>query len=236
MKIIGHRGAASLAPENTISAIYAAIEAGVDGIEVDIRVTADKQIVLSHDPDFSRTCLNDSKISETPISTIQKLQTIEGEPIPSLKKTLSITGTIPLYIEGKGKGWARPLAKLIKNSPNKSSYTVISFNHYELSSFQTLCPDIKVYVIESRNGFDAINAARIFGFDGIDINYWTLNPLVYWLAHRHNLDICVYTVDNTWVASFLQILYPNIKLTTNVPHKMQFLRPRKLRIKKSKTK
>lgn len=49
MKIIGHRGARGLAPENTLSSLQAALDAGVDAIEIDVRVTADARVVLSHD-------------------------------------------------------------------------------------------------------------------------------------------------------------------------------------------
>ena len=46
MLIIGHRGAAGLAPENTMAAIAAGIEAGSDMIEIDVRLTRDNQLVV----------------------------------------------------------------------------------------------------------------------------------------------------------------------------------------------
>ena len=48
MILIGHRGAAGLAAENTIAAIDAGLAAGVDAVEIDIRVAADGTPVLSH--------------------------------------------------------------------------------------------------------------------------------------------------------------------------------------------
>jgi glycerophosphoryl diester phosphodiesterase len=47
--IIGHRGAAGLVPENTISAFQRACEIGVDAIELDVLLTADNNIVVHHD-------------------------------------------------------------------------------------------------------------------------------------------------------------------------------------------
>src|SRR5260221_13125759 len=49
MKIIGHRGARGLAPENTLLAIQKAIEFGADEIEIDVRVSQDSMPVLHHD-------------------------------------------------------------------------------------------------------------------------------------------------------------------------------------------
>ena len=52
---IGHRGARSLAPENTLAAFSKAWDLGADGIEVDVRVSADGQLVIHHDQTPART-------------------------------------------------------------------------------------------------------------------------------------------------------------------------------------
>lgn len=54
-RAFAHRGASCMAPENTMLAFRLAIEAGVDGIETDARLTADGEIVLLHDADLART-------------------------------------------------------------------------------------------------------------------------------------------------------------------------------------
>lgn len=59
VKIFGHRGCRGLMPENTIEAFNKAIELGVDGIEWDVVVNKDKQLVISHEPYMdSKYCLN----------------------------------------------------------------------------------------------------------------------------------------------------------------------------------
>lgn len=50
MHIFGHRGASADAPENTLAAFLLAAEQGADGIELDVRLTADQQILVNHDP------------------------------------------------------------------------------------------------------------------------------------------------------------------------------------------
>ncbi len=54
-KIFGHRGASSIEPENTMKAFQQAFEDGADGIEFDVRLTADKQMVIIHDSLINRT-------------------------------------------------------------------------------------------------------------------------------------------------------------------------------------
>lgn len=52
---IAHRGARSLAPENTMPAFAKALEVGADGVETDVSVTADGELILVHDTTFNRT-------------------------------------------------------------------------------------------------------------------------------------------------------------------------------------
>ena len=49
MKIIGHRGAKGLAPENTKASIQAALDNHVHEVEIDLRVTKDNAVILNHD-------------------------------------------------------------------------------------------------------------------------------------------------------------------------------------------
>lgn len=234
MQIIGHRGAAGLAPENTIAAIKAGLAAGVDAIEFDIRATADGHLVLSHDASLERTHGVDRKVHHLPVDEVKLVRSDSGHAVPTLKEAVKACGTVPAYIEGKSGNWAKPLARFLKKHGNTSQFTVMSFSHEELSVFRKLCPEIPTLVLEHQNPFDAINAARIYGFDGIDINHWTLNPLTYWLARRHRLAIVVFTVNRPWVASFIRAFYPGVALTTDVPNKMQFLRPKPVRARKKR--
>jgi glycerophosphoryl diester phosphodiesterase len=232
MKVVGHRGASSLALENTVASIKAAKAAGVDAVEIDIRVTRDGELVVCHDSSLERTYKVNKKISELKKSDIATIKSPEGHPLPTLAAALKAAGSTDVIIEGKSSGWSKPLANYLKANPKRDKYIVISFNHHELFNFSQHCPDVVTFVLEHRNPFDAINAARIYGFDGIDVNYWTLNPLVFWLARRHGLSVAVFTVNKPWLASFVRFFYPGIYLTTDVPQKMQFLRPKELRQKR----
>ena len=60
--VAAHRGWCSKYPENTMEAIKAAVEVGVDQIETDVRVTKDGELVLFHDPTVDRTTNGTGKV------------------------------------------------------------------------------------------------------------------------------------------------------------------------------
>ncbi len=225
MKVIGHRGAAGLALENTLESIKAAKAAGVDAIEFDIRMTADGHFVLCHDTTVSRVSEHDHAIREIAAEHIGDILLLNGETLPTLGQAIDAAGETPVVIEAKGSNWAEPLAVFLKDYAGKPM-SVISFNHQELAVFATLAPKIPTYNIEKTNAFDAIQTATQNRFTGIDLNFWILNPLTYMMARRKKLEIIVYTVNSPWIAVFLRILFPKIAITTNNPHLMQFLRRR----------
>jgi len=107
--VVAHRGSSGTAPENSMSAIREAISAGAQMIEVDIRVTADQQVVLFHDSTLERTSDGHGKIHNLPLAEIQNLdcgswfdQRFGGEQIPLLREALAlIQGRCYLNIEIK---------------------------------------------------------------------------------------------------------------------------------------
>ncbi len=223
MKVIGHRGAAGLALENSLEGIKAGISAGVDAVEFDIRLTADRNFILCHDASTGRTCNEDLAISEHTLERLQKIQLNNGEHPASLDEAAALCSNTLMIIEAKGGEWAEPLARFLGSQPNLKTY-VISFHRDELKLFHELLPYVPVLAIERTNAIDAIQTARQRGFTGVDLNFWLLNPLSYVLAKYHKLDIIVYTVNSRFIAQFLRMLFPKIWITTDVPQYMQFVR------------
>ncbi|SRR6266516_1052121 len=91
MKVIGHRGAAGLAPENTFAGFDLALEMGVDGLETDVQKTKDDKLVLFHDDRLDRTTNGRGVLQETPWHELQQLDAgswfdakYTGEQIPLL--------------------------------------------------------------------------------------------------------------------------------------------------------
>lgn len=108
--IVGHRGAAGKAPENTIASINLAEKLGANVIEIDLRQTKDGVPVAIHDSDVDRTTDSSGEVSDYTFKEIQKLdagswfdEEYAGEKIPSLEEVIqSLNDTTVLIIEFKG--------------------------------------------------------------------------------------------------------------------------------------
>ena len=90
---IGHRGAPLLAHENTLSSFKKAIEAGVDGIELDVQQSSDGKLVVFHDWDLSNLTGSDKKIeslSSIDISNITFPNESEKKCIPLFSEVVEI--------------------------------------------------------------------------------------------------------------------------------------------------
>ncbi len=226
MKIAGHRGAAGMALENSLEAIRSGIRAGVDAIEIDVRQTASGDFVLSHDASISRVSNKNYNIPQENTDTITSVIMNNGEAVPTIEQAFVEAKDLPILLDVKGSNWAKPLAIVLKQHQDKN-VSVIAFNHPELSKFHQLLPAIPVFAIERTKPFEVITDAKQYGFNGVDFNFWILNPLTYWLAKRQGLSIIVYTVNHVWIGRFMRLFFPDITLTTDVPHKMQTLRSSK---------
>ena len=89
---IGHRGAPSLAHENTLSSFTKAIETGMNGVELDVQYSADKQLVVYHDWDLDTLTGTDKRIEKTPYSEIEKIRfnNKDSNKIPLFDEILDI--------------------------------------------------------------------------------------------------------------------------------------------------
>ena len=102
MKIIGHRGVQSHAFENTIESIKKGVEMKLDMIEIDIQMTKDNVIVVSHDNFLYRLLKQSLFIDEITYEELQKYNLQNGEKIPKLNEIIELINTdIVLNIEIK---------------------------------------------------------------------------------------------------------------------------------------
>ena len=89
-------------PENSMTAFRLAVEKGY-GIELDVHLTRDRQIVVHHENSLKRLCGEDKLISETPMGELLGMRLIDtDERIPTLAEVLDLVrGQVPLIIEVK---------------------------------------------------------------------------------------------------------------------------------------
>ena len=103
MLIYAHRGLSGRYPENTLLAFREALAAGVDGIELDVHVTADGIPVVIHDRDVSRTTNGSGNVDAMTLASLQTLDAGSGEHVPTLAEVLWLVGeSVHFDIEIKG--------------------------------------------------------------------------------------------------------------------------------------
>jgi glycerophosphoryl diester phosphodiesterase len=108
-EIIAHRGFSAEAPENTISAVVAAIKAKADRVEIDVQLSQDGTVYLMHDSTLLRTTGINNRLTNLNDEEIEQLdagswfsEDFEGEKIPKLSEVLEVCkGKISLKIELK---------------------------------------------------------------------------------------------------------------------------------------
>lgn len=99
--IFAHRGASTLAPENTLSALREAIAMGADGVEFDVHLSGDKVPVLFHDSSLRALTTTYHSIHSTPFAALQSLRVGApefNERIPSLDDALRMLSDSSLRI------------------------------------------------------------------------------------------------------------------------------------------
>lgn len=136
IKVIGHRGAPGIYPENTISSIIKAIELKVDGVEVDVRSTSDNVLVLFHDEKLDRLIGVSKYLSEVTYDYLSKLK-LRGERIPKLDELLPLIkhhSNIMFFIEIKEPGIIFNLLKMLEDNGIKDNVALISFYHNVLKT------------------------------------------------------------------------------------------------------
>ncbi len=102
---IAHRGLHSRdksVPENSLPAFTLAVDAGY-GIELDVRLTKDEEVVVFHDDDLARVCGVNARVDEKTLEELKRLRLCgTAEPIPTLREVLDLVdGGAPLVIEVK---------------------------------------------------------------------------------------------------------------------------------------
>lgn len=95
--VIGHRGAAAYAPENTLESILTAVEMGIKWVEVDVKLTKDSVPILFHDDDLDRTTNGHGPVANMTFNDIRDLEagswfsdSFAGIKIPTLEETIDI--------------------------------------------------------------------------------------------------------------------------------------------------
>jgi glycerophosphoryl diester phosphodiesterase len=96
-RVIGHRGAAGHAPENTVVSLETASRLGARWVEFDVKLAAGGEPILFHDDTLERTTDGQGKVAETPLARLKELDAgawyqarFKGERVPTLEEALVV--------------------------------------------------------------------------------------------------------------------------------------------------
>ena len=199
-RIFAHRGASSLAPENTIAAFAKAMEVGARWFEFDVDITGDGSLIVIHDDTLDRTTTGSGSYYQLGFSDIRRLDagrwfsdTYRFERIPEATDVLAFAHAQQMGANLEIKpcaGGDRLRERLIEA-------LVSSFDHELLAAFHEACPTVALgWLIERaseewREGAAALGATAIHpGVEGLtasdvramrdagfEVNVWTVNDV-----------------------------------------------------------
>lgn len=149
--VVGHRGNAAHAPENTIESFRQAVEIGVDALELDVRLSADGHVVVIHDPTLDRTTNHTGPVDRLTLADLQRADAgarftrdggeawpyrEKGIVVPTLDDVLATFPSMPLLIEIKAPAASRVARAIIERHNATQRCIVASFDESAMDAFE----------------------------------------------------------------------------------------------------
>lgn len=198
MKIIGHRGGtAEKNQQNTLNAVKAAIQNGLEAIEIDVRVSRDNVVLLNHDDHVE----HDGQSLLIRTSSFKQLKDLKSD-ITTLSEVFSIAQSkLKLLIEIKPVEPVGPVISVIRQALNHGwqakDIQLCSFDLSILKALQQDLPQVQLAVSESWSGVRATHRARSLKTKSLIMNQrWLWIGYVRPLANR-GYDIAAYVVNDS---------------------------------------
>lgn len=220
IKVVAHRGLSSKYPENTLIAYEAALQLNIDYLEIDIHKTADDKLVVIHDDSVDRTSNGTGKIKDYTMEQLQQLdyglwkgESYRGQTILEFKDVLKLVKQYnkKLLIEIKKPeqypGIEQLLLKQLKEAQVQSSNIVIqSFDIESIKKIYATGVNYKLGVLISakKYWYRRPNFKKIATFAHfINPNYKLVTTKFVATAHKYNLEVMPYTVNDKVISAKL---------------------------------
>lgn len=206
-KIIGHRGGAVGYPENTLAAFKKAVELGADGVEFDVQLTKDEEVVVIHDELIDRTMTGSGLLKDYTLKELKEMSAGEfynadfkDEKIPTLTEVLEVVkGLEIINIELKNylpyPGLEEKVLKLVDQFELRDQVIISSFNHYSLQKVKKLQPEIKTGALLMSKMINPSDYAFKRGFDALHLQFLTADRKIIKKSHFMGVQVNVYTVN-----------------------------------------
>jgi glycerophosphoryl diester phosphodiesterase len=247
MKVIAHRGASGLAPENTLAAFKAAVDLGADMIELDIRPTKDQKAIVFHDSKLNRTTPLNGKVRNRYLEELRRVDAGSWfdtaqhsyETIPTLGETLAfLNGHCEVLVEIKSErrhasdAFLDNLIQLIDLHNMRDSVIIQSFDSRILKRLYTLHPGYRyqklvVWKIPFvKVHFDQRLMLENFlknpHYESLNFDHRFVTPNLVRKLHRHNKRIYCWTVNQRLRMFRLKNMGVD-GIITNYPNKLKQL-------------
>jgi glycerophosphoryl diester phosphodiesterase len=215
--VVGHRGSAATHPENTLPSFAAAIEAGADAVELDVRVSADGVAVVMHDADVGRTTDGSGFVHELTLRELKRLDASGGSggvhEVPTLAEVLELaSGRVAVNLEIKNlpgePGYDGPAEAAVATALGDldrvgfiGPVLITSFNWSSIERSRALSPDLPTGFLSLADvaPVAALDYVRQAGHGFVLPNVLALRragPGFVDEAHRHGIRVGTWTVDD----------------------------------------
>lgn len=197
--IIAHRGASAVAPENTTAAFQAAIAAGAEGIEFDVRLSRDGVPVVIHDETLYRTHGLRRRVGDM---TSHELNPID---VPSVEQLFELfaSNKLLLYLELKDVRieLAEACCRLVEEYRFKDRVVFECFDHSALALVNNIDPNLKTAALFQPPSSFILKRAQAVGASEIALHHRLANKRLVEKARLANLKVVIWTVDDpAWVS------------------------------------
>jgi glycerophosphoryl diester phosphodiesterase len=197
MKIIGHRGARGLAPENTLPSFQQALTHNVDQLEFDLRVTKDGVVVLNHDRYITGVTGKRFNLSDC---SFDELRTYAPNLLRFEDFLAAMDFTVHLLIEIKPREPTEQIIATIKAQLEAgrpvTNLSIGSFDQSILRTMHAAFPEIEMVVIERWSGVRAGFRARQVHTKRLNMRSWWLWKGFLHSMQRSGYQIAPYTMND----------------------------------------
>ncbi len=210
--IIAHRGYSGAYPENTMLAFKQAVSYQADGIELDIQLTKDQEIVICHDEKIDRTSngkgwLKDFTLEELRCFFFNNQMNYQADQIadlriPTLDEFLAWFSKQSILVNIEFKtgiidypGIVAKTIKLVRQYGVEERVIFSSFNHYTVMEAKHLAPDIRAGFLTSEQLYQPGNYCAHHQIDYYHPHYLTLEDQGISDCKKHGIGINTYTVN-----------------------------------------
>jgi len=202
--IAAHRGAAGIAPENTLAAVNQAIEDDADWIEIDVQETADGEVVVIHDSDFMKLAGIDLKVWDGTFEEIRNIDVgswfdarFDDQRVPTLAEVLEASrGKAKVLIELKYYGYAQQLEQRVIDIVEATGMTpnvaIMSLKYSGILKIRALRPTWTVGLLSAT----AIGDLTQFDTDFLAASKGMVTPRFVRGAHGAGKEVFVWTIND----------------------------------------